>query len=157
MFRAVFVTTKSVQDYQTNLISQLVRSRVGVAPKLEHANAFMVQSVMENSLKVLNVLSTMEFVQRWANGLNGQNALRDVMAEQDLVKGHVTMEFPVKRVVLLLLTRQNFVTNRRARFIPPGNDQNAVLPVAVDLKHSQEIVKIYLKALKTFAPRKLYV
>ena len=67
------------------------------------------------------------------------------------------MEFLVRRDVLLLSMRLNFVTNPHARFIPPGSDQSAAPPVVEDLRHSQEVVKIYPKVLKTFAPRKLYV
>ena len=61
--RAVFVIIKNVHDYRTGHIGQLVRSHLVVALKQEHANAFMVQNVMENLSKLLNVPSIMEFVQ----------------------------------------------------------------------------------------------
>ena len=53
--RVVYAIIKNVPDFPTGLIGLLVRSHVVVALNLEHENAFMVQSVMENSLKLLNV------------------------------------------------------------------------------------------------------
>ena len=53
--RVVYAIIKNVPDFPTGLIGQLVRSHVVVALNQEHENAFMVQSVMENSLKLLNV------------------------------------------------------------------------------------------------------
>ena len=97
--RVVYVTIKNAPDFRTGLIGQLARSHVVVALKQEHENAFMVQSVMENSLKLLNVPSTMEFVQHWANGLNGQIVPSVVTVERDPVTDHVRMAFLVKRDV----------------------------------------------------------
>ena len=73
------------------------------------------------------------------------------------VKGHARMECLVKRDVLHLLMRRNFVTNPHVHSTPHGNDQNAVQAVVVDSKHSQEVARIYLKVLKTFVLKKLSV
>ena len=97
--RAVFVIIKNVHDYRTGHIGQLVRSHVVVELKQEHENAFTVQNVMENLSKLLNVPSTMEFVQHWANGLNGQIVPSVVTVERDPVTDHVRMAFLVKRDV----------------------------------------------------------
>ena len=53
--------------------------------------------------------------------------------------------------------RLNFVTNHHAHFTRRGNDQNAVPAVAEDLRHSQEVARIYLKVSKTFVLKKLFV
>ena len=77
--------------------------------------------------------------------------------ERGHVKDPVRMAFLVKRDVLHLLIRLNFVTNHYAHFTHRGNDQNAVPAVVEDLRHSQEVARIYLKVSKTFALKKLFV
>ena len=97
--RAVFVIIKNVNDFRTGHIGRLAQSHVVVTLKQEHENAFTVQNVMENLSKLLNVPSTMEFVQHWANGLNGQIVPNVVTVERDPVTDHVRMAFLVKRDV----------------------------------------------------------
>ena len=78
------------------------------------------------------------------------------MVERGHVKGPARMECLVKRDVLHLLMRLNFVTNHHVRSTHPGNDQNAVPAVAEDLRHSQEVARISPKVWKTFVLKKLF-